>query len=274
MTRRNIHRDIKHQWMVLTLLVLIGSCLFSSNQSVAQETLSKNESQALLSLIETAQQPWEKYEVSGKLKMDGLPVSPSLKIYMENGVRIDISIRAPFLGEIGRIQADKDSILAINKMKKCYWSAPTDEVSARYPGGLELIQSALLGRIYIFGEGPADTGMRSHLNIYSDDEGWLLMPKPKYQPVGAKYGYVISASGLADALVVERTDSEDFLQIDYLWKSKGKREVNPLISFSGKNIEASLQFDAPSDTPSPMSPIKLDTKYQRVELREFFKKLY
>ncbi len=246
----------------------------------AQQPVSKKEAKSLLCRVDSVQTEWERVELNGKLRMEGLPLSPSLKVYMENGIRLDISIRAPFVGEVGRIQATSDSVVAVNKMKKVYWSASMDEVVKEYPGGLEMLQNILLGRMTFFGEGPLGSELQRLLDIYPDDEGgWLVMPRARYQPDGARYGYVVDNDGFPAALIIERDDTEDFLQIDYGWK-RNKRESAPrghtldiLVSASGKDIEAMMEFDAPKWDCKPMQLMETDRKYRRVSIKEFIKKL-
>lgn len=244
--------------------------------AAAQEIdeLDRSSVREVLTLVENRQTPWERIELSGKLKCDLLPLSPSIKIYMEKGKRIDLSIRAPFLGEVGRLQADTDTIFLINKHRKIYWSASMTEVSRKYPGGLELLQSILLGHPMIFGEGLVGTDMGAMLSVYPDDEdGWLLMPKDKYQVAGARYGYVIGASGETLALIVERENSDDYIQIDYDWKKNSKYNLLLQLALGSKDIDATLQFDAPREDALPMNPIAIDSKYRRVDIKEFLSKI-
>lgn len=261
----------------LTLIVLpyILSVLLLPCGIAAQEIqeLDSESAADVLAAVANRQTPWQKVELSGKLKSDLIPVSPSIKIYMENGRRMDFSIRVPFLGEVGRIQADADTIVAINKMKKIYWGASMSELSSRYPGGIELLQSILLGRVALFGEGPVGENMADLISIYPDDEdGWLLMPKDKYQVKGTRYGYVVGPDGEDVSLVIERDNSDDFLQFDYDWKKNSKYDLFLQLAFGSKEIEAAIEFNAPDWNALPMAPIAVDRKYRRVEIKEFLSK--
>lgn len=270
---------MKNRHRIITALMLLLAFLIAPMSLGAQQPLGKKEARQMLSVIDSVQTPWERVELNGKLKMEGLPVSPSLKIYMENGERLDISIRAPFVGEVGRIQASADSIVAVNKMKKVYWSASMEEVVRQYPGGLELFQNILLGRMVFFGEGPLSSDLQPLLNIFPDEEeGWLAMPKPKYQPAGARYGYVVTEEGLPAALIIERDDSDDFLQMDYIWKQGKKEEdlkhsIDVLVAAGSKEITALLSFDAPKWDCTPIQPMTVDRKYRPVSIRDFIKHL-
>lgn len=259
----------------IAILLVALSILLTWSDAAAQSPLSKKEARQALQLIEDTDSEWEFVELSGKLRLDDAPVSPSLKIYMEAGRRLDISVRVPLMGEVGRIQATADSLLLVNKMKKLYWSGSMEEVTREYPGGIGILQSVLLGRTVIFGEGPADTGMASMLSFYPDDEeGWLLMPKDRYQPRGARYGYVIQSDGRPAALVVELEDSEDFLQLDYTWKKESKYDIDVMAAFGTKTFETQLRIDAPKWEGNPMPLVNLDKKYREVDIKTFFSKMF
>ena len=63
---------------------------------------------------------WNTVMLSAQLQMDGLPLSPSLKIFMEKGKSMSMSVRAPFIGEAGRLEFANDTVVAVNKMKNVY----------------------------------------------------------------------------------------------------------------------------------------------------------
>lgn len=270
MTDRNITLYNKFRGAIIILFTFLAMLPVS-----AQDAMDRDTTREILALIEESSMPWERVELSGKLKSSYLPLSPSVKVYMENGTRLDLSVRAPFLGEVGRIQATADTIVAVNKMKKVYWSASMSELSEKYPGGLELLQSLLLGRMVIFGEGVIGEDMGAMVSIYPDgEEGWLLMPRQEHQVSGARYGYVAGALGETLALIVERENSEDYLQVDYDWKKNGKYDLIAELVIGKKLIDATLQFDTPKWDALPMSPIAVDSKYRRVEIKEFFGKMF
>lgn len=265
---------VRHIRYILGIILACMAMMPAGATAQEIEELDRTSVKEVMTLVENHQTPWERIELSGKLKCDLLPLSPSIKIFMEKGKRIDLSIRAPFLGEVGRLQADTDTIFLINKHRKIFWSASMSEVSEKYPGGIELLQSILLGRTVIFGEGPAGTDMGAMLSIYPDDEdGWLLMPKDKYQVAGARYGYVVGADGETLSLIVERENSDDYIQIDYDWKNNSKYNLLLQLALGSKEIEATLQFDAPRENALPMNPIAIDRKYRRVDIKEFLSKI-
>lgn len=270
MTNFNIKNILRTAQAIALLLFM-----FAGIQANAQKAVDRETTRDLLTLVEENNRVWQSVELNGKLKSSLLPLSPGVKVYMENGKRLDISVRAPFLGEVGRLQATSDTIIAVNKMKKVYWSESMNELSRKYPGGLQMLQSVLLGRMVIFGEGVVGVDMGGMLNVYPDgDDGWLLMPRDKYQVKGFKYGYVAGDYGETLALILERENSDDFLEIDYNWKNNGKYDVEAQVAVSSKNIDATFQFDAPKWDVLPMNPIAIDSKYRKVDIKEFFGKMF
>lgn len=63
---------------------------------------------------------WNSVLITGKLRMTGLPFSPSMKMYMQRGKFLSIVLSAPLYGEVGRIELTPDRFLAINKMDNIY----------------------------------------------------------------------------------------------------------------------------------------------------------
>ncbi len=72
------------------------------------------------SIIANYDADWTDLSMQGKLTFDGLPMSASVKIYMKRGESIILSARAPFIGEVARVEATPDSIVFINKHTNCY----------------------------------------------------------------------------------------------------------------------------------------------------------
>lgn len=234
--------------------------------------LSRREKNMIADSVAVRASDWNTVELNGKLKADGLPLSPSVRAFMARDSVIDISVRAPFVGEVARIHIDDNRLLAYNKMKNVYWEGPMDEVLRQYPAGLADVQSLLLGRMVILGEGEVNRESLRKVDVFEDAEsgGWLLMPQDELQPLGASYGYVVNDRWLADALVVEINGSEDFFQIDYLYPKKGYT-LSALLGLKGKTVAVDLKFDEPKWGASPMAPLKLGKNAKKVSLRQVIK---
>ena len=88
---------------------------------------------------------WTEVSMSGKLSSSILPVSPSVKIYMEKGKLVEISVSAFLVGEVARIEVDTKGALIVNKMNDTYTTVSNDRIESVCPGGLEVLQNLLLG---------------------------------------------------------------------------------------------------------------------------------
>lgn len=265
-------REARRQAIRIAATALLAFCALGT---WAQQSLSPEETISLLQAVEPAQPQWQSVELNGKLKAKGLPVSPSVRLYMENGRRLDLSVRAPFVGEVLRLQADQDSILAINKMKNTWCSIPTADFATLCPGGLQMLQSVFLGRAALLGAGEMNEEMADMLTAYPDDEeGWLLMPLTDLQPAGARYGYVIGGEGRPLALVVEIDGADDYIQADYDWKKNGRYDIELQAALGRHFLTAEFQFDAPKWDAQPMKLISPDSKFQRLDFQDFIKKVF
>ena len=61
---------------------------------------------------------WGSVELNGKFRCSLLPISATVKIYMKKDKEIMASVRAPFVGEVARVEVAEDSVLIVNKMKQ------------------------------------------------------------------------------------------------------------------------------------------------------------
>ncbi|MDE6011072.1 MAG: DUF4292 domain-containing protein [Muribaculaceae bacterium] len=179
---------------LLLFLLLILTPLLSAS---AQDAVTGKEEKQLIETLTEGYKNWNKAGWSGKLSADILPVSATLKVYMEKGKLTLISIRAPFLGEVGRIEADTDSVVVINKMKRRYYSRQTEDLSRMVPDLTEDFQSLLLGRMFVVGEGELDKKAAGSVTIFpASDEGcFMIVPDvPDYLPE-TLYGFSTDTAG-------------------------------------------------------------------------------
>lgn len=256
-------------WNAIAIFIILAAALTPESQA---DDMSRREKNNLADSVSVRYTDWNSVELNGKLKADGLPVNPSVRVYMVRDSLIDVSIRAPFVGEVARIRIDDNNLLAYNKMKNVYWEGPMTDVLKQYPAGISDLQSLLLGRMVILGEGEVDRDSLRKVDVFEDSEsgGWLLMPQPDLQPFGVSYGYVVNDRWLADAMVVEINGSDDFFQIDYLYSKKGYT-LAALLGIKGKRVAVDLKIDEPKWGASPMSAIKLNKNAKKVSLKEVIK---
>lgn len=217
--------------------------------------------------------PWTKVEFSGKAKYDALPVKPTVKIYMEKGELVQVSLRAPFVGEAVRIEITPDSLVAVNKMGKTYCRESMAAVEKILPDALNCIQSFLLGRIIILGEGELNNENARGVEIMSDAAGgWMLFPADVKagSGVSAAYGYAVMPGGRTKAMLVNVMSEKISVGAQYDYSSKGM-DMDFVIDTPSKKVEAELDFESVKWGGTPMSPVNLNAKYKRVSIKQLLK---
>lgn len=212
--------------------------------------------------------PWTSAEFNGKLKYDKLLISATVKIYMVRDSFLQISARAPLLGEIGRLTLTPEELIIVNKMKRTYCKESARNLMEIYPSALSDIQSILLARVTRLGDGELDGHNRGSFSIEEDKEGgWLVIPSPSGGLADLRYGYVVGANSRTKALMATLS-GQGTLQVRYTYPGRG---VNMKIDFERSNkkkFAADLEFSSVKWGGSAMSPIKLDN-YNRVSIKEF-----
>ena len=212
---------------------------------------------------------WEKASISGKLKMKGLPLSPGIKIFMEKDSSIFITIRAPFMGEVGRLEITGDSLLAINKMKKTYVQEPLQDFLRYFPGTLEDIQTLILGRIVIPGYGELNETTADFLDLLVNGEDFYLIPIEEVAIAGFDYGYMISEDFLPLALMVVPEENPDIVVTLSYGYQKDSYEFNLNFEEGSRAFDVKLELDEPQWNGEIPKPVKIDGKYRRLSLTDF-----
>lgn len=272
----------------ILICALTAVCLFAPTADSAK-ALSKKEKRQLLADASTDAPAWSELSFKGKLQTDLLPISPSVKVYMQRDSLLIMSFSAPFVGEAARIEIDADSITAVNKMKRTVAKVPVRALQGVMPGSLGELQDFLTGQIVIYGQGLLCPDLSSGLDCYpvydeqtdpttgetlveetGDPEGWLIMPRTDWQPEGARYGYVLDADLRPASMVVEPDDSDDYAQIDYEYGKNGQITFAISTAHGPKVIEADLTL-SPADKVQPMERLNTAGKYTRVTMSKLLK---
>lgn len=223
---------------------------------------------AVINDIIDSYMPWQSAEFSGKLKTDKLPLSPTVKIYMVRDSLLQISVRAPLLGEVGRLNLTRDEVLVVNKMKKIYCREPAEKLFDIYLSFLPDIQSVLLARIVILGSG--ELGMENSTAVEVDDDGegnWLVVPQTEPGAIPFNYGYLVGAGSRTKALVAT-VPGKGSLEIQYTYLNRGMQMQIALDRDKGKNFEAQLDFSSVRWGGSEMVQLKLGN-YTKVSVKDF-----
>lgn len=254
---------------ILKILIVM---LLGMGVANAQQVLDDSARAGAISRAAALQTPWQTVSLSGKLKMTGLPVTPSVKIFMQRDSLVQISLRAPFVGEVGRAEITDSTLLVVNKMDKRYVEERLDSALANYPVSLADVQELLLGRIVIPGFGLLGDGVEEMCEFFDGEEGnYAIIATEDYQPEGFNYGYMVNADGSPAALMVLDTKKPgNGVIIEYARDNKGY-DLDVEWLKEGKSKKASLELDSPQWDAKGFDRIKLNSKYRKVKFEELVK---
>lgn len=214
--------------------------------------------------------PWESAEFSGKLKSDMLPLSPTVKIFMERDSLLQISLRAPLVGEVGRVSVTPAEIVCVNKMKRVYCQESSEKLMELYPSIIADLQNLLLARVTLLGEGGLTEENATMFDVDEDGEGhWLLIPQIDRGVVPFNYGYIVGANSRTLAMM-GAIPGKGSLELTYSYPGNGMTLNFELIKpGKSKNYGGALEFNSVKWGGSRMTDLKLGA-YNKVSLKEFF----
>lgn len=233
---------------------------------------------------------WETVEMTGKLRASGLPLNPTVKLYMARGSEISISVRAPFVGEAGRIEICGDTLTAINRMKRVYCKESLSGILSGYPGFVSDLQSLLLGRIVVLGSGELsfvnaalmDVSV-SEASTFGGNPGWRFEQQGLGELVsGLSLAYVATSAGRLSDLelnmaVPQKDDDGENASRDI---SVGLRYSYPdsgldisIVKGKGNlmNEVAMLDFNSIKWKADRPAPVKLGDRFRQVSIKDFFR---
>lgn len=243
-----------------------------TSQSKAQEAVPDSVRKALVDSIVSPRQDWQTASLQGKLRMHGLPLTPSVKIFMERDSSLMISLRAPFMGEVGRAEIMGDTLTVVNKMKKTYVRESLDSVLAKYPASLGMVQDLLLGRVIVPPYGALSAEADSLVTIYPEAEDrFSLVPSEGHEIEGFNYGYLIGPAALPEMLVVTPESIPDVRVMLVYDFREGGYDFSVVYEKEGRGSGGTLQLDKPIFEGDPIEPIRLDGRYRKMNLSDFMK---
>lgn len=253
--------------LLAALLFIVHCSLFAESHAATDA-----EGQAFLNALAASYTPWSSVQLDGKLRMDKLPVSPSVRIYMEKGKKLYISVRAPFVGEVGRLELDGTQLTAVNRMKKVWVREDLGQaIGSTLPVKTEDAQDLFLGRVFLTDYGTLSTRNMALCNVYDETDCWLLVPLT--QPAGGsvRYGYAFDYQRRMQDLYVT-TVSENYAAL-VAYSYNGRKTILDFdIHVRDKSYEATLTLDEPKWNPDkPLGPIEISNSWRRVDIRTFLK---
>ena len=212
--------------------------------------------------------PWNSVEFNGKLKYDKLPVTPTIKMFMVRDSLIQISVRVPIMGEVGRLNLSKDEITVVNKIKRVYCQEPSQKLLDIYPNVIGDLQSLFLARVVVLGKGEMSSDNATFVEIEEDRAGgWMLIPETSdNQIVPFNYGYIVGSNGRTSAFIAA-VAGHGSLEMNYSYRNRGE-QIEIDFEGKGKNYKATLDFSTVRWGGSQLPSIKL-SNYERVSLKDF-----
>lgn len=246
---------------ILSLLVIF-TALIGAN---AKDSRGANIDPALDDLIRSYM-PWQSAEFSGKLRMDGLGISPTVKMYMVYDSLIQVSVRVPLLGEVGRLELSCSEILIVNKMKHTYCKESTDNLMRSYPTVIQDLQSLFLARVTVLGAG--QLGLQNY-NIVDLEKpnGDTFRIIPSTDGVAElSYWYEVGSNGRTQLLNFELQGIANG-EVKYSYENRGM-DMDILFVQKGKRREIDLDFSTVKWGGSKMSAINL-SGYKRQDIKTF-----
>lgn len=215
---------------------------------------------------------WEVATLKGKLKMDGIPLSPSAKIFMKKDSLVNISFSAPFVGEAARIELVKDTVTIVNKIKKTYVKLGYQEwMDSQGYGilGIGELQNLFLDRFFLPGQEIELDTMDNLVEVYYDEVNsfFNIEPLGEAKLPGVDYGFVVDNYFTPYMLIVlPKDDPEKQFYAVYDHTLNG---YNLILRYQNGNEVRQIQLDLQNPEWKGEEPKSVDLKkYRHVTLRE------
>lgn len=220
--------------------------------------------------------PWTVVNLEGKMKMKGLPLSPTVKIFMKRGQLVNMSLRAPFIGEVGRLDLTPDGITIINKMNKTYVEEEFKKSGLMINEVLSIndLQDLLLGRFFIPGHDVMKEDLDELVEIFYEDDQFNVIPKKKAEIPGVRYGFAVDESFNPTLLVVmplESSSKDLEVSAEYIRKLSGY-DLTFAYAEGSRGYEMTLELKNPVWNGDAPKAIDLG-KYRKVSFQEFMRSM-
>lgn len=232
--------------------------------------LDNKSSKEFIKKISSSYNSWKSVEINGKMNLESLFISPSVKIYMKKGEEVFITVRA-FIGEAARLEIDRDSILIVNRMKHTYCKESLESITQITTITINDIQDIFLGRLFIAGRGTLNEKLLSYIKIYAVHEGgWLAVPKRETENDLVDYGFVVNSDYKLQELMVRPEIINSLGEISYEYKKK-QTFLDFTVKHNDRNFGFGLSLDQPKWEVKPFERITFNSKYKRLGISDFLK---
>ena len=228
--------------------------------------------QTVVDSITAGYYDWQSISLSGKLSSSMLPLSPSVKIYMERDSLIVMSVSVPLMGEAMRMEVDPRQALVVSHLNNSYITLDMEQVEALCPGGLQAMQNLLLGRVNILGAGELTPANMDLVEIYdSNPDTWVVLPVQDLENAPYVYLYTVGRTDwLLDRFMVMTADGSGEVNCAYSWSAKNLT-LDFTAEMGGNPMGATLKLNNPDSKPKPISRFKLNSGYRQTDLRGLLK---
>lgn len=234
-------------------------------------TLTGAEKKLIAERIASRNTEWKKVELNGRVLIDVLPVKPTIKIYMEQGKQLLISVRAPLIGEAARIEITPEEVVGINKIKQTYFKTNPKSVLAADPNIISELQAIFLGRVALPGYGEFKLDQVDKIDILQDEsDSFMVVPTETIGDGIVNFGYSVSVTGLLEELVGMYKNWDGYLNLSYDYAGE-KMQIKGEYVGAKSSQGVTLQFDAPQWGASGFSRMKIPANYRQVGFRELLK---
>lgn len=267
------------RWMILCMAMLCGITGIN-----AQELLNGKAETAAVAAISSNYKPWRSAGWTSRLKSDMLPASVTVKTYMIRDSLTLVSLRVPLFGEVARVEIDRNSVIAVNKMKKRYASIDLRNYADIAPGLHSNIQDVLIGRVTIIGDGTlSKTNCHSAAIFQIEPDLWLVSAILNFFEQNVNYGYATDKTGRILEMMVtqgkpysadtpegmkseaERIDTNVSVEVAY---GKSAADAKVSILMGGRTIQASLEGVELQWGISGFDRLNLSRGYTRCPLKD------
>lgn len=272
----------RHRIAALALLLvsmLIGASLpveakKATKPEAAADTMpavmltGKKKSEALKQLV-APYSSWSSAEMSGRITSIKFFIKPSVKIFMKRGSELLLSVRVPLKGEIARVEADRDSLLLVNKLNKTYMHESLETITRIADVTLTDVQDIFLGRLFIAGRGTLSKKDAKRVDLYSKGEEMLVVPTDQDGSL-LHYGFSADPDGLVTLLMLSSLYDDTTARVDYTYKGKNKGQTLEFTyEHNAKAHGLTVEFDGIKWGAKGYDRIGIPDSYTRLSPREF-----
>lgn len=203
---------------------------------------------------------WLDLSMQGKLHMEGLPLKPTVKIYMKRGESVIMSVRASIFGEVARIEMNSDSLTIVNKHSRRYWTQKfnfnKDSVNV-----IDDLQDLLLGKVAYPGFGRLSAELADRSRWSYEDDDIFLWPDSDIQYPMMEYGYIINdANYQLRVFILHLIKGDIWISSSYDYGEAGWT-LGISAEVKGKETGASIELSYPDFAPMPLDFTNIGSKY-------------